>query len=96
MDTEHDGVTLQIGQEFFIRVVNKTGVLIPNGSVVFINGAQGNRPTIALASSTSLSAASQTIGVVTHDISDNNNGYVTTNGLVRGLNTNSYVEGDIL
>lgn len=33
----------------WVRIVNKTGVQINNGQVVYINGAQGNRPSAALA-----------------------------------------------
>lgn len=88
--------TIQIGQEQYIVCVNKTGAIIPNGSVVYINGAQGNRPTIALASSTVYNAACKVIGVATHDIAINQEGVITINGLVRDLPTNTYVEGDVL
>jgi len=87
---------LQVGQENVIRVVNKTGDDILNGTVVYISGAQGNRPTIDIADYSACTSSEKVIGVVTHDINNNNNGYVTTFGLVRDLNTSQYSEGDVL
>jgi hypothetical protein len=88
------GVKLQIGQEMYIRATNKTGTTISNGEVVFISGAQGNRPTIDLADSGSYENATRVIGVATEDIGNNLFGYVTTEGLVRDLNTSDYTDGE--
>ncbi len=89
-------VNLQIGQEQLLRVTNKTGADIPNGYVVYVNGAQGQRPTIALADADTEIASDNVIGVTTELIANNNNGYVCVNGLVRDLNTNSFNNGDVL
>ncbi|MGL4226261.1 MAG: capsid cement protein, partial [Rickettsia sp.] len=94
LDTAN-GVTLQVGQENHIRAVNNTGSAITNGQIVYINGVQGNRPTIALAQANAIST-SQIIGVATQDIADNNSGYVTTMGIVRGINTTGFSGGDVL
>lgn len=96
LDTDVSGVTIQLGQETVIRVLNKTGSTITNGSVVYINGAQGNRPTIAKVGNTDFVNGENVIGVVTADILDNAEGYLTTQGLVRDLNTNSYSVGNTL
>lgn len=96
IDTEVNGTSIQVGQESVVRVTNKTGVVIPNGSVVYINGAQGNRPTVALADADSGLTTDATIGVVTADIANNGTGYATDFGLVRDLNTSAFTEGDIL
>jgi hypothetical protein len=90
-----EDVALDVGEENWVRIVNKTGSTIPNGGVVYINGAQGNRPTVALADA-NFESSDKTIGIATHDILDNQQGYVTTFGLVRELNTSTYTEGDIL
>jgi hypothetical protein len=42
-------MNLQIGQETVIRVVNNTASTITNGSVVYLTGASGVFPTVALA-----------------------------------------------
>lgn len=88
--------TLQIGREMVVRVVNKTGVLIDDGKVVYISGAQGNRPTIALAAATSSTNVRKILGVVTADIGINAEGYVTVFGIVKGFNTSGFTEGDTL
>jgi len=88
-------VALQDGQELFVpRCVNKTGADIPNGSVVYVSGAQGNRPTIALADADTYATSYKTIGVTTEEIADNAEGYVTISGTVRGLDTSSLDAGD--
>lgn len=89
------GVSLQLGQEQYVRASNKTGTAITNGSVVYINGAQGNRPTIRLAQADS-GSTSLVIGVATQDIANNAEGFVTTIGIVNGFNTSSFTAGDEL
>lgn len=89
-------VKQQIGQEIYIKAVNKTGVQINNGSLVYINGAQGNRPIIELANANNYSNSQKVIGMATENIGIDAYGYVTTFGLVRDLNTNSYADGDSL
>jgi hypothetical protein len=96
IDTEVDDTQIQVGQEVVIRATNKTGSTITNGSVVYVNGAQGQRPTIALADADSSISSDSTIGIATHDISNNQTGYITTFGLVRNLDTSLYSEGDTL
>ena len=90
---DNSQMTVNIGQEEIVRVRNQTGATIPNGSVVYINGATGNTPTIALALATSFSTA-DIIGVTTTDITNNGFGYATINGLVNGLDTSAFAEGD--
>ena len=90
-----NGVTLQVGQETQIHVVNKSGATIPNGAVVYLTGAQGNRPTVALAEADVLSH-SHAIAVATQALANNAEGYVTLLGLVRELNTAAFTEGAAL
>ena len=89
-------VTMQLGQEEFIHAVNKTGVTITNGQVVYLMGASGNTPQIALADNTVKAKAHNTIGVATEAFGNNELGFVTVRGLVRGLDTSAFAEGDIL
>jgi hypothetical protein len=88
-------VTLQIGQEEHVRARNNTGVQINDGQIVYINSAQGNNPTIALANADSVNT-SEVIGVATENIADNGTGFVTTYGVVNGVNTASFTSGDAL
>lgn len=87
---------LQVGQELYVRVRNNTGSTIPNGSVVYINGASGTRPTIALARANSINTATTVIGVTTEEIASGALGSVTISGIVNELNTSAYVEGTLL
>jgi hypothetical protein len=84
-------VNIQIGQETVFFAVNKTDKIIPNGTVVYVNGAQGSAPTIGLADNGNNGL--NTIGVTTQEFSINGRGYVTLRGVVRSLNTNAYSAG---
>ena len=85
-------ITLQVGQEEYLRAKNDgTGVIL-NGEAVRVLGSQGSNATIIKAIATG-SLQSQSIGLATHDIEANSFGYVTTYGLVRGLDTSDLVEG---
>lgn len=86
-------VTLQVGQEEVLRVLNNTGSSIGNGSVVYITGASGQRPTIALAQGNSEATSSKTIGIATESIANNQQGFITLTGLVRDLDTSAFTEG---
>lgn len=88
-------VALNIGREMWVRVRNNSGSTISNGKVVYLSGATGQLPTIALARADSAST-SRVIGVATHDIENNSNGYVTAMGEVKGLDTSAFADGDVL
>lgn len=79
-----------------VRGVNAESFTILNGQVVRIDGAQGNRPTFTLASASSIETAECTIGIATHDITSGHNGYATTHGLVRDVDTRDFAAGDQL
>lgn len=89
-------VTLQIGQEQLTRVVNKTGgnLLEANYQSVRISGAQGNRLKVALAQANNDANSAETLGIVTENINDNQEGFITTSGLVRNINTTGSIQGE--
>lgn len=74
-------------------VYNKSGSLIPKGSVVYINGAHGNLPTIALSQANSEMGSSKTYGLTKTDISDNSSGIVIHSGFLGNLDTFGIPEG---
>jgi hypothetical protein len=92
--------TLQVGQENIIRVYNDSGVDILNGTPVRVSGSQGDRLKIFPATSpnhtSSYDFENHIIGVATHDIGIGTEGYATTQGIVRGVITNTFSAGDIL
>jgi hypothetical protein len=91
-------VTLQVGQETVIRVVNKTAtsvsLLQDNYQAVRITGAQGQRPKVDLAQATNDVLSAETIGLVTETIANNQEGFITTSGLVRNINTTGSLQGE--
>ncbi len=97
-------VTLQVGQEQLTRVVNKTGVnlLESEYKVVYITGAQGNRLKCGLGLANNDLFSNSTLGIVTENILNNGEGFITTSGLVREIDTTgdiqgeTWLEGDIL
>jgi hypothetical protein len=92
----NENVELGIGQESVALVKNDTGSSIPKGSVVYINGAQGQRPTIALSDADMESTSSKTFGFTAENIADEAEGFVITEGILRGVNTNGLTEGGSL
>ena len=99
-------VTLQLGQEQLVRVVNKTAtnitLLEANYQAVRVTGSQGQKLKVDLALATTDVLSAETIGLVTETIANNQEGFITTSGLVRGINTTgslqgeTWVDGDIL
>ena len=89
-------IVLQVGQELLVRCTNKTGVTIPNGTPVYVNGAQGSRPTIAPTKADNAMTALTFAGVTTEEILNNRSGYVCNAGIVHDLDTSDFDEGDIV
>jgi len=87
------GVNLQIGMEQVVRV--KASEEITNGQVLYIDGAVGINPTVSIASNDIQLEAHSVIGVATEDIANNQLGYMTVQGLVRGIDTSNIPTGDI-
>lgn len=89
-------VTLQVGQEEVVLVHNNTGSTLTDGQVVYITGSTGELPSVALATNTTEAASSVTFGIVTESIAHGADGFVTISGVVHGLNTLAFNEGDML
>ena len=89
--------TLQVGQENYVRVCNKTGAPIANGTVVYINSADAgtDMPTIQKALANEYNT-SRIIGVTTDTIADGTCGFATSFGNVNGLDTSSYTAGQVI
>jgi hypothetical protein len=99
-------VKLQIGQQEFARVVNKTVPNIDlsrlNYQVCVVVGATGQRLSVKLAKADSDLNSAGTLGVVAEDILKNQEGFICTTGTIENLNTSgslqgeTWVDGDIL
>jgi hypothetical protein len=89
-------VTIGLGQEQIALSKNATGASIAKGKVVYINGAAGQRPTIALSDADTEATSSKTFGLTAEAIADGAEGFVATFGVLRGVNTLGLTEGAAL
>lgn len=95
LDMPGGNVELQIGQENHIRVTNDEGSTINDGQAVYISGASGSNVLVKLATNATF-AQSRAVGVATETFSNGQKGYVTTFGVVRGIDTSSFSAADYL
>jgi hypothetical protein len=88
---------VHVGQETQVKVINNTGSSIAIGSPVYITGTSSGQsyPNIALARA-DVSGTSAVIGLTNTAIANGAIGYVTSNGLVEGINTSSFTVGQTL
>lgn len=92
------GVAAASASSLVTEVYNNNLYTIPKMSVVYINGGQGNLPTISLAIANGESGSSKTYGITAEDITSNNNGDVIIMGALIDLNTSQFsaIEGTTL
>ena len=90
-------VTLQVGQEQLMWVKNASGsTAIPRGTFVQFAGAAGDTVTVEPATTDGSVDHHYMIGITTEQIDADSFGYVTTYGIVIGLNTNVWPVGTVL
>ena len=96
-DLQDIGVVESAHKEL-VAVINKTGASVPAGSIVYLktSSASGTFPEIVLATATTESGSSKTMGAVWQTIANDATGYVVTSGEVSNLNTSAYSIGDRL
>jgi len=94
-------VTLQTGQVEVVRVVNKTGgnLLEANYECVRIRtqaegGAAGQRLAVKLAQANTKANHTGILGLVTETINNNQEGFITTFGEVKEINTTGSLQGE--
>jgi hypothetical protein len=88
LDLDQGGVTLQLGQEMHMMVRNATGSSIGNGTFLGFTGVTaGSNRVMAGPFDTSTMGAHMLVGFATENISNGVNGFVTTFGYVRELDT---------
>jgi len=77
-------------------VRNTTGATLTKGTAVYISGATGQNPTVSKALANADSTSAQTLGLMTANLANNSNGYVTVIGLVTDIDTSAYTDGEQL
>ncbi|MFZ9845447.1 MAG: phage tail protein, partial [Candidatus Nanopelagicaceae bacterium] len=89
-------VTISLGQEVINYVTNAEATTLNVGEVVYLFGAQGDRPSVKRASNTSDTTSSKTFGIVAETITAGGAGFVVNKGICGKINTAAYNEGDVL
>jgi hypothetical protein len=79
-----------------IQVRNTTGATLTKGTLVYISGATGQIPTVSKALATSDATSAQTLGMLSANLANNANGYVTITGGLTNMNTSAFADGDQL
>lgn len=72
----------------------KAGVALTKGQAVYVTSADGTNIIVGKASNATEGTSSKTMGLIATDLANNGIGYVITEGLLSGLNTNSATAGD--
>lgn len=72
----------------------KAGEDLTIGQAVYVSSADGTNMIVSKASNVSEATSSKTMGLIAQSLANNGKGYVITEGLLSGLNTNSAIAGD--
>lgn len=97
-------VILPLGQKQVARVLNNSGSIFNKSAyqVVKITAAQGQRLAVGLAQANNDANSTDTLGLVAENIANNQEGFITSSGLVTGIDTTGdlqledWNDGDIL
>ncbi len=76
---------------FYVK--NTTGTTIPKGSAVYVSGATGDNALISLASATSETTSSKTLGITAESIANDAFGYVIEAGYLTDIDTSATTAG---
>ena len=91
-----NNVVLQVGQETVVLVRNGTASTIPDGTIVMLTGSIGNSGRLVVAPYDGVSDASLILGITTEAIAAGADGFVTSYGKIRGIDTSMWADGDVL
>lgn len=93
-----NGVVLQLGSEQLMLCRNSTASQIPNGTAVMFAGSLGNSGRLLVAPMVADGTYPGYVffGITTHAINAGEDGFVTTFGKIRQVDTRLFEEGDVL
>jgi hypothetical protein len=89
-------VNALVGVDSHVQVYNESASTMTVMQVVRQSGSSGTRLSVELALANTDAASATTIGVVAQSIASNSQGFIQTAGLLQGVNTNAFNEGDTL
>ena len=101
LSSTNGNVNCILGQTLYKEIRNNTGATITAGQVVYVTGSHASTHiTVGLADASTEATAKNTIGVAAHDILNNSEGWIITQGYLKGIGTNTTAgtggEGDTL
>jgi hypothetical protein len=83
-------ISAPLGSTLVKLIRNNTGAIITKGQVVYITGSHASTTILVdLADASSEATAKDTIGVAAHDIANNSEGWIITQGYLKGFTTNT-------
>lgn len=95
--TEVNGFNVKLGQQLVQRCQNDEGAVLTKGTIVHLTGStSSDTPRVVLADWTNDNLSANTLGLVAEDIAVGDTGYVIVQGILKGINTNTYTPGQIL
>lgn len=81
-------ISAAVGQAMYKKIRNNTGAQITKGQVLYVTGSHGaSHITVGLADASTEATAATTIGLAAEDINNNTEGYIITQGYLKGINT---------
>ena len=89
-------VNIPIGVTNFETAYNADSSSISKGDVVRVSGAQGNRVAVQKANNLNDDGSATTVALAAETIGVGAEGKVITSGLLKGINTTAFGEGDLL
>jgi hypothetical protein len=92
--TAPDGLNRVANQDICTIVRNTSGASIAKGSVVYFTGATGSTPNVGLAKADAQNSIAD--GILAETVANNGFGWMMTFGVLSGLDTSAYVDGDRL
>jgi hypothetical protein len=98
MQTDSAGnLSFDFSDRVYFNVRNQSGADLQAGTPVYVIGySAGNDRAVIAASSASVAATMPAVGVLAQNLSNNSNGKAVAIGILEGVNTVSFSEGDAL
>ncbi len=95
--TEIPDLNITLGKQLVVRVQNDLPTTLTKGKLVEITGStSSDLPRVTTASWENDALSARTLGMVMSDIAPTSIGYVILQGLLEGLDTNSFQPGQVL
>ena len=88
--------TVTTAGKMVTNVRNNTGATLTKGTVVYINGAVGNTPTVTKAQANTEPTSKATFGLVESNINNNSDGNIVVIGLLENVDTQGFADGTLV